>query len=75
MVRDVEITRFHSKHVAYLLAEDLERVVRGRVPSDDNATHVGVDMMAFIAIPKLHLVKRFGDFNVIGCVISGNIFF
>ena len=64
MVCNVEITRINAKHVADLLTEDLEGVLRARVPSDDNAAHVGVDLVAFIAIPELHLIKRFTDFNV-----------
>jgi hypothetical protein len=53
-----KIDRLHSEHVADLLAEDFECVFRARVPSDDNTTHVAVDLMAFIAVPKLNLVKR-----------------
>jgi len=63
MVRDVEITRFHSKHVAELRAEDLECVFRARVPRDDNAAHVGVDLVRLVTVAKLNLIERFRDFR------------
>jgi len=66
MVRNIEIDWLQSEHVADLLAEDFKGVFRARVPSDDKLTHVAVSMMAVVAIPELHLVKRpIGD-NAIG---------
>ena len=37
-----------------------------RVPRDKDVAHVAVDLMDFIAVPKLNLVKRLICDNVIG---------
>ncbi|MFM7981000.1 MAG: hypothetical protein ACKPKO_16955 [Candidatus Fonsibacter sp.] len=66
MVSNVEIKRIHTKHVADLIAEDLEGVIRARIPRGDNAAHVGVNVVRFVTVTKLHFIKSFRDFDVIG---------
>jgi hypothetical protein len=61
-----KIIWFHSKHVADVLAEDFPCVFRARVPSDDYLAHVAVDLMDFVAISKLNLIKRLICDNTIG---------